>query len=203
MIEVPHQEPNSHERPSSADNFSRMWRQGVLSLGMISVVNQPVDVRQVAEASRGLAERVREICILDVRQHRATRDDWVMCSDAVIRRVTPKETWERLLPYFSVKNGRDVSRFLEENPFLVNVLLDVRTKFDEYFGADSRSVLEVFVDPEEDQSSPKLFALTLAAPSSDKVSASLDRLDQEWWLDQPYEIRRLMNIDVEYVDGSV
>jgi len=170
---------------------------------MISVVNQPLNVRQVAEASRGLAERAREIFLLDVRQHTETRSDWVVCTDAVIRRVTSKKIWERLSPYFSVKNGRDVSRFLEENLFLVNVLLDVRTKFDEYFGAECRSVLEVFVDPEEDQSRPKLFALILAAPSSGEASTLLDRLDQEWWLDQPYEVRRLMNIDVEYVDGSV
>ena len=92
---------------------------------------------------------------------------------------------------------------MKYNPQLVDVLFEARTKFDAYFSADTRSSLEVFIDPEDDHSAPRLFALILTALPSDEASARLDRLDEDWWLDQPYEVKRLMNIDVEYVNGSV
>ena len=113
------------------------------------------------------------------------------------------EIWECLTSRFSLGDSGSVIHFLEQNPFLTGVLLEVREKLDHYFGAETRSSLEVFTDPEDNHSDPKLFALILTTLPSDQASTLLDRLDQEWWLDQPYEVKRLLNIDVEYVDGTV
>jgi hypothetical protein len=91
----------------------------------------------------------------------------------------------------------DVKQFVETHPVLVPVVSSAREKFMEYFGAETR--LEIFTDPEDNQSTPKLFALALTPLSVKDASVLLDRLDEDWWLAQPYEVRRLMNIDVQYV----
>lgn len=115
---------------------------------------------------------------------------------------TSESQLEELTAYFHFRKCEMVVGFLQENPFLIDLLFETRQKIDEYFGAETRSALEIFSDP-EDVYDRKLFVLILTNRSSDKASAYLDQMDQEWWLDQPYEAKSLMNIDVEYVDGSV
>ncbi len=120
----------------------------------------------------------------------------------VIRRQDPREeTLQRIADKFSLKGRESVCRFLKHHWFLVSILFDVRKKVDEYFGIDTRSALELFTDPEDDNSTTKLFALILTSLSSNDASTRLDRLDEEWWLSQPPEVRRVLNIDVDYIDG--
>ena len=114
-----------------------------------------------------------------------------------------EDNWERLSVHFSFKNGGSVMQFVERNLFLVDVLIEARKKIDHYFGSDTLTSLEVFTDPEEDHSGPILFVLILTPLRSDDASGRFERLDQEWWLDQRYEVKRAMNIDVEYADGGV
>ncbi len=100
-----------------------------------------------------------------------------------------EDDWERLSVHF--------------NLFLVDVLIEARKKIDHYFGSDTLTSLEVFTDPEEDHSGPILFVLILTPLHSDDASGRFERLDQEWWLNQPYDVKRAMNIDLEYADGGV
>ncbi len=188
-----HSTPREFERSSSAEHFSRMWK-GVLSLGIISITSQPLDARQIAEGSRALVDSVREICVFDDKEHRSSRWPFAVCGGRLVRSST-----EQLSQYFTIKDSAAVSRFLRQNTQLVNVLFEARTKFDSYFDTNIRLSLEVFIDPEDDHANPKLFALILTTLSSSEASIRLAQLDQDWWLNQPYEVRRLMNIDVEYV----
>lgn len=193
-----HSTPREFERSSSAEHFSRMWKQGVLSLGIISITGQPLDAKQIAEGSRALVDSVREICVFDSKEHRASRGPFAVCGGKLVR-----SSREQLSLYFSFEDSVAVSDFLKQNTQLVRVLFEARPKFDSYFGPETRSSLEVFIDPEDDRANPKLFALILTTLPSSEASTRLQQLDEDWWLDQPYEVRRLMNIDVEYVDASV
>jgi len=182
-----------------------MWTESIRksSLDLFGLAYHDWDTRQVAKASHGLAESVRDRCIRDVKQHLAPPRDawvWVVCETRSAKRKE-EHVWEQLSDHFSFKNSRDVVAFLKHNRFLVNVLFETRKQFDKYFGADTPSRLEVFSDPEDNRSFPKLFALILTKLSSDDASTRLDQLDQEWWLDQPSEVRRVFNIDVDYIDG--
>ena len=114
-----------------------------------------------------------------------------------------QDDWERLSVHFGFKNRRIVNQVLERNLFLVDVLIEARKKIDHYFGSDTLTSVEGFTDPEDDHSDPTLFVLILTALDSDDASTRLERLDQEWWLGQPYQVKRAMNIDLEYADGGV
>ena|SRR5438105_920259 len=114
-----------------------------------------------------------------------------------------EDDWKRLSIHFGFENRRIVIQFLEQAAFLVDVLIEARKKIDHYFGSDTLTSLEVFTDPEDDHSGPILFVLILTALHSDAASTRLERLDQEWWLNQPYQVKRVMNIDLEYADGGV
>ena|SRR2546425_3223994 len=114
-----------------------------------------------------------------------------------------EDDWERLSVQFGFKNSGTVIQFLERNLFLVDVLIEAREKIDHYFGSDTLTSLEVFTDPEEDHSRPVLFVLILTPLHSDDASGRIERFDQEWWLNQPYEVKCVMNIDLEYADAGV
>lgn len=108
----------------------------------------------------------------------------------------------RLDDSFEFKDRNTVVSFLRENPLLVDLLFETRQKISHYFGPETRSALEVFTDP-DDGDDHRLFALILTTFPSDEALSRLEQLDQEWWIQQPYEAKRLMNVDVEYVDDSV
>lgn len=108
----------------------------------------------------------------------------------------------RLAAIYSFKNRNKVAEFLEINPHLTDVLIESRKQVVKHFGTQTKSAIEVFTDP-DDGDDRKLFVLILTTLPSDEASSRLDQLDQEWWLTQPIEVKRVMNIDVEYVNGSL
>src|SRR5258708_6921480 len=95
-----HSTPREFERASSAEHFSRMWKQGVLSLGILSVTGQPLNARQIAEGSRELVESVREICVFDGKEHRASRGPFAVCGGRLIRSGRAQ-----LSQYFFIKDS--------------------------------------------------------------------------------------------------
>ena len=103
---------------------------------------------------------------------------------------------------FYFKNRKLVWEFLQQHRFLISVLFEIRKQIDQFFGSDVLSNLEVVTDPEDNHGSPKLFALILTNLPSVDASTRLNQLDQ-WWLNQPSEVRRVLSIDVDYLDGSV
>lgn len=182
-----------------------MWTESISrsSLDLFGSAYHDWDKQQVAKESQGLAESVRDRCLRDVKQHLAPPPDawvWVVCETRSAKRKE-EHVWEELSNHFYFKNSRDVVAFLKHNWFLVDVLFEVRKQFDKYFGADTRSRLEVFTDPDDNNSNPKLFALVVSTLPSNDASTRLGRFDEEWWFDQPSKVRRVLSIDVDYIDG--
>lgn len=90
-----------------------------------------------------------------------------------------------------------VIQFLERYPFLIPLLLEARDKVQEYFPG-SPTVLETVSDPEasgDDQL--VLFIVTDSDP--EQVLDSLDRLDENWWLDALDRAQGKLGISVEFV----
>jgi hypothetical protein len=129
---------------------------------------------------------------------------WRTCESA--RNQEPQDDeLEQIAERFYLKGLNEVCDFLRKNQSLIPVLVQVWQKFDEYFDANDRPrpKLEVFTDPEDHESTPKLFAFVRTTLPFSDASPRLERLQEEWWFDQSDEAVRLLNIGVEYVNAPV
>jgi hypothetical protein len=166
--------------------------------GMLTPPHGPHQVLEGAvlqDVSRALQERFRELCFYH-RKH-------VELGRISAHREQREDDLQQVADRFYLRSKEAVCEFLRHHRFLLNVLLEARTRIDEQFKPNDRPVLELFTDPEDDNSHAKLFALILTALPSKDASARLDRLDQDWWLRQSQEVKRAMNIDIEYVDDGI
>lgn len=105
---------------------------------------------------------------------------------------------ERLAKDYQFKDYAAVRSFLNSHSDLLLLLRAAHHKIKTLFGYDTEIALEVFTDPDSDDSH-KLFALIYTALPVDEALAQLDRLDQEWWLDAATRANGLLNLDVEYI----
>jgi hypothetical protein len=187
-----------HKRGSSSERYKHMW--GYSHLSSRPELHGPHEVRRLLseddmkEAIRSLVERYRQICI-DYRRHKV--------SGRVAQWDEIEEQLRQLSRHFYFKDSQRVCEFLNNHRSLIPIAFEVRKKFEQYFGEDSLSNLEVFTDPEDSGHSSKLFALVLTRLPARDALPRLDQLDRDWWLCQPYEVRSKMSIDLKYIDGLI
>jgi len=103
----------------------------------------------------------------------------------------------RLEEIYSLRDAATVRRFLHACPQLVEVLLEARIHLQKFFGPDPQVTLEVISDPEA-ESIDELFAYILTSLPVDEALARLDRLDEEWFLDQLDRIDGQFNFNLEF-----
>ncbi|HKO62481.1 MAG TPA: hypothetical protein VJV03_15055 [Pyrinomonadaceae bacterium] len=180
-----------------ADLFSAMWTyvepEETSPYYGPRMVGRTLDKAEVLGETVFLVDIAREVCLFDLQAAQPA---------IPVRRLDPREeTLQRIADRFRLRGRESVCRFLKDHWFLVSILFEARKRFDQYFGADARAALELITDPEDDSSTTKLFALILTSLSSNDASTRLDRLDEEWWFNQPPDVRRVLSIDVDYVDG--
>ena len=99
---------------------------------------------------------------------------------------------------YSLRDAAAVRRFLHHCPQLVEVLLDAHVYLQKYFGPDPQVTLRVVSDPEA-ESIDELFAYILTPLQVDEALARLDRLDEEWFLDQLDRVDGQFNFKLEFV----
>jgi hypothetical protein len=103
---------------------------------------------------------------------------------------------EQLTKLYTFDDDALVTNFLRENPFLLNLLIDAHEKIQGYFGSDVQVTLEVFTDPEAEDSQ-QLFALIHTDLSLEEEENRLEKLYDEWWLDTLTATRCKLVITVE------
>jgi len=106
--------------------------------------------------------------------------------------------FRRLEEIYSFRDAEAVRRFLHAYPQLVEVLLEAHVYLQKYFGPDPRVTLEVVSDPEV-EGMDELFAYIVTTLSVDEALARLDRLDEEWFLDQIDRVDGRFNFNLEFV----
>jgi hypothetical protein len=104
----------------------------------------------------------------------------------------------RLEEIYSLRNAVAVKRFLLACPQLVEVLLEARVHLQRYFGPDLQVALEVVSDPET-EGLKELFAYIHTSLPVDEALARLDKLDEEWFLDQLDRVDGQFNFNLEFV----
>ena len=99
---------------------------------------------------------------------------------------------------YSLRDAAAVRRFLHACPQLVEVLLEAHVYLQKYFGPDPQVTLRVVSDPEA-ESMDELFAYILTPLPVDEALARLDRLDEEWFLDQLDRVDGKFNFNLEFL----
>lgn len=91
-----------------------------------------------------------------------------------------------------------VAQFIQENAFLAELLVEIRAKVSEMFGAATQIRLDLLDDPEF-LGQPKLYAVILTPLAAEAALALQARLDDDWWLDNLDRAQGKLNLCVEYV----
>jgi hypothetical protein len=99
---------------------------------------------------------------------------------------------------YSLRNAAAVRRFLHACPQLVEVLLEAHVYLQKYFGPDPQVTLRVVSDPEA-ESTDELFAYIRTSLPVDEALARLDKLDEDWFLDQLDRVNGQLNFNLEFV----
>lgn len=110
------------------------------------------------------------------------------------RRYKTEIQWLEQLYTFRERPG--VLRFLNKYPFLVSLLLEAHKKIGDYF-PNSQVFLEVVTDPETINDHQLVtFIATNLVP--DKAVDSLNRFDDDWWLDALDRAQGKLCINLEF-----
>ena len=89
-----------------------------------------------------------------------------------------------------------VEALLDEHPFLIDLLPEIRGKLRDYF-ADSPVSLTVARDPDETDGEQLVVAVTTDLPPGDAINR-LSEFDRDWWLDNLDRSQGRVCIDVEF-----
>ncbi|MFS8571189.1 MAG: hypothetical protein FWJ62_09255 [Thermaerobacter sp.] len=106
--------------------------------------------------------------------------------------------WLELLYRF--RGYIDVTSFLLRRPEVMVLLFEVYARAGRYFGFPPQMVLEVYRDPEVPKPDEQLCVLIQTALPVPEAFARLNALDREWWLDVPWDLRRHVILDVEFLE---
>lgn len=103
---------------------------------------------------------------------------------------------ERLERLYTFRDYVLVSRFLRENPFLLDLLLEAHDEIREYFASNLQVGLEVFTDPEAEDSRQLVALIRTDLPLQEEVDR-LDAFYEGWWLDALPRAQYKLHIDLK------
>lgn len=96
------------------------------------------------------------------------------------------------------ENPVEVKKFLWTYNSIIDTLFEAYKQIKIIFGENMAEIyLELNRDPEEDVE--ELFIIVKTNLSPDQSLALLNKLDETWWLYIDYEIRKILEIDIENI----
>lgn len=116
---------------------------------------------------------------------------------ATLPDITESRRLHPLEEIYSLRDAAAVRRFLHTYPQLVEVLLEASVYLQKHFGPDPQVTLEVVSDPEV-EGVEQLFAYILTSFPVDDALTRLDKLDEEWFLDQLDRVDGRFNFNLEF-----
>jgi len=112
--------------------------------------------------------------------------------------ISESQRLHQLEEMYSLRKAATVRRFLHVYPHLMQVLLEAHVYLQKYFGPEPQVTLEVVSDPEV-EGVEELFAYILTSLPVDEALARLDRIDEEWFLDQLDRVDGRFNFNLEFM----
>lgn len=99
---------------------------------------------------------------------------------------------------YKIIRVEEVKKFLLKNRFLILLLEEIPNKIYEYYGNEQEISLELFYEPDFPQSS-KLWVSVLTEKSAEDARSIMDRIDEDWWLENIDRANCKLNIGIDYV----
>ncbi len=99
---------------------------------------------------------------------------------------------------YEIHNPPEVAEFLSRNTFLLDLLKEIPSKIFQYYGSEQKIALEVFYEPDFPQSS-KLWVSVLTERSAEEARSIMDKIDEDWWLENIDKAKCKLNIGIDYV----
>lgn len=112
-----------------------------------------------------------------------------------VKDVEKIETIFQLYNFKDSEMGEEVVGFLNKYDFLLPIVNGAPMHIFKVFGDDVKLYLELHTDPEEGWD--ELFVVIKSSLSPDDALKCLDKLDDVWFLNLPYEVREVFNITEE------
>ncbi|MGH2562729.1 MAG: hypothetical protein ACRDJH_27025 [Thermomicrobiales bacterium] len=103
----------------------------------------------------------------------------------------------RIEAAYEFVNREEVLDFLDQHAFLVPILIEARQVIPRYFTLDLPLALELLIGP-EDPDDRSLFVLIRTRLKSPDALTCLDRLDEEWWIEQSHQTDGALTITLEH-----
>ncbi len=123
--------------------------------------------------------------------------NWQLHSSATAANPSIFESTYILLSKYQVNNKAEVFAFIDENPFLLPLLLETQKKIEVYF-RNSLVYLEMETDPEL-APEPRLLAIISPSCPPEEAFAKFSLFSREWWLDTAMtRTQNKLHIRVEY-----
>lgn len=99
---------------------------------------------------------------------------------------------------YRISNFEEVKTFLSKNRFLIPLLEEIPNKIYEYYGNDQEISLELLYEPDFPLSS-KLWVTVLTKKSAEDARSIMDKIDNDWWLENIDRANCKLNIGIDYV----
>lgn len=99
---------------------------------------------------------------------------------------------------YSFRDAGAMRSFLKAHLQLIEVLFQAHVHLQKHLGPDPQVELAIITDPEVEDMD-ELFAYILTSLPVDEALARLDRLDEEWFLDQLDRVDGRFNFNLEFV----
>ncbi len=104
---------------------------------------------------------------------------------------------EHLAKDYIIENPKEVADFIGDNLFLLEILEEIPAKIKQHFGNEQKFSLQFFPDP-EDVNSHRL-RVNVQSESAKEARQIMDKLDEDWWIDNEVRSDSKILITPEYV----
>lgn len=109
-----------------------------------------------------------------------------------------EESLRQIEQWYFLPDPAEVKRFIRQRPALAPLLVEAIAVLYKYFGPGPYVRLRVVTDPEAEDCE-ELFAYIRVALPPDEALERLNRLDDEWFLDQLGRANGKFNFNLEFV----
>ena len=98
--------------------------------------------------------------------------------------------------YYQIRDYLNIQKFLKNNLFLLDVLYDAPKIIKKYFSSENL-VLDLISDSESNYE--VLFIFIQTKDDVEIALKKLDKLDEEWFFNLPYNIREKLCVHLEFI----